>query len=330
MNKHSIAVLKNAVCPILGVDPIEALKELPLLTLKSVNMDLNVYGADFIRLWERIIVLAGESADPFFLGRAMAHGPVIPIFLAFSSAPNLREALRRLARYKALFGPVTLHLSPKKGGIRMEITSDHDAVVLPPSLAIPIAIFVVEKARSHTARPIVPETISLPSGHVSSDTSRTYFGQSVSESRNVIIEFSAEDSAWPFISENEALWREIEMDLERQLNVKNEGVEFPNHVEVAIRQALNVGPVRAESICEQLGVSRATMQRKLRRHNQAYQGILDKVRQELSFRYLLKSTLKPYEIARLVGFDDPKSFHRAFKKWTGTTPETFRATLPLD
>ena len=32
------------------------------------------------------------------------------------------------------------------------------------------------------------------------------------------------------------------------------------------------------------------------------------------------------EIAYLLGYDDTNSFYRAFRTWTGTTPDTIRTT----
>ncbi len=79
-----------------------------------------------------------------------------------------------------------------------------------------------------------------------------------------------------------------------------------------------------EAICEELGVSRSTMQRQLAAEGQAYQSILNRVRRDLAVRYLTKSTLSQSQVAGLLGFADPKSFQRAFKSWTGKPPERFR------
>ena len=38
----------------------------------------------------------------------------------------------------------------------------------------------------------------------------------------------------------------------------------------------------------------------------------------------LASGLKLMEIAFLLGFTDPNSFFRAFRRWTGTTPDSYR------
>jgi AraC-like DNA-binding protein len=37
-----------------------------------------------------------------------------------------------------------------------------------------------------------------------------------------------------------------------------------------------------------------------------------------------ESTLAIGEVAYLVGYSEPAPFHRAFKRWHGTTPDVFR------
>jgi len=47
-------------------------------------------------------------------------------------------------------------------------------------------------------------------------------------------------------------------------------------------------------------------------------------RKEAAERYIRQSTLAIGEVAYLVGYSEPAAFHRAFKRWFGTTPEGFR------
>ena len=96
--------------------------------------------------------MAGERADPIAVGKAMASGPILPIFLALSIAPNMAEGLRRLSRYKTLFGPVAIKLSHRNAALRVEIVADDPALTMPPQLSAPIAVFLVEKARAHSLR----------------------------------------------------------------------------------------------------------------------------------------------------------------------------------
>jgi AraC-like DNA-binding protein len=42
-------------------------------------------------------------------------------------------------------------------------------------------------------------------------------------------------------------------------------------------------------------------------------------------RYLREREMAICEVAYLLGFSESSSFHRAFKRWTGSTPKEFRS-----
>jgi len=51
---------------------------------------------------------------------------------------------------------------------------------------------------------------------------------------------------------------------------------------------------------------------------------VDGVRRDMSMRYLEDGKLTLAEIAYLLGYSEPSPFHRAFKRWTGSTPQSLR------
>ena len=55
-----------------------------------------------------------------------------------------------------------------------------------------------------------------------------------------------------------------------------------------------------------------------------FQGVLNTTREELARHYLRTTSMSGAEISFLLGFADPTSFARAFREWTGTTPEQAR------
>jgi AraC-like DNA-binding protein len=48
---------------------------------------------------------------------------------------------------------------------------------------------------------------------------------------------------------------------------------------------------------------------------------------ELAEKHLSESVLSIAEIAYLLGYSEPAALHRAFKRWTGTTPSAFREAV---
>ena len=325
MREYSTSIVKGATCPILDVSFDEAVARSTLSDKAKQKAALSVTSQDFVALWNSVIDLAGPRYDPLLLGRKMANGTMAPIFLACTCAPNLRVGLERVARYKALFGPVLMVISNQRYGLRVEFRPDTDDIELPASLAIPMSIFVVEKARNHSARHINPLSVSLPESRYDLSAAEAYFGALPLSSDIVALEFTEKDANTRFISENEALWLDVERELEQQLQDRNASASFASIVEAAIRAELYAGPTHVEAICRRLRISRSSLQRKLREEGYTFQDILDQIRFDLATRYLTKSDFNISEISRLIGFMDPKSFFRAFKKQFGRTPEEYRS-----
>ncbi|HDS1681231.1 TPA: AraC family transcriptional regulator [Pseudomonas putida] len=81
------------------------------------------------------------------------------------------------------------------------------------------------------------------------------------------------------------------------------------------------------AMAEQQGISGSTFRRQLEREGRSYQQIKDEVRRAMAFEHLREGTLSIAEIAEQAGFQEPSAFHRAFKKWTGQSPGSYRARL---
>jgi Helix-turn-helix domain len=67
-----------------------------------------------------------------------------------------------------------------------------------------------------------------------------------------------------------------------------------------------------------------TLLRKLKQDGATYQEILDTARKEEAEWYLLKTNLRIEAIAERLGYIDASGFSRAFRRWFGKSPGTFR------
>lgn len=78
----------------------------------------------------------------------------------------------------------------------------------------------------------------------------------------------------------------------------------------------------------ELHLSERTLQRRLAEHKLNFTELLDAVRRESALQYLREKRVSVDEVAFLLGFATPNSFFRAFKRWTGTTPQGWRLAAP--
>lgn len=79
-----------------------------------------------------------------------------------------------------------------------------------------------------------------------------------------------------------------------------------------------------EALAEQMRVSAPTLRRKLRLEGQTYRSIKDEMRRGLAVNALLTGHRHVADLAPDLGFSEPSAFHRAFRKWTGKSPASFR------
>jgi AraC-like DNA-binding protein len=90
------------------------------------------------------------------------------------------------------------------------------------------------------------------------------------------------------------------------------------------RVLLETGKFDLETLGRRLGVKPRTLQHKLRGEGITFSRLVDGVRKELALRTLAAKNPPVTELAYLVGMELP-SFYRAFRRWTGMTPQAFRA-----
>jgi AraC-like DNA-binding protein len=91
-----------------------------------------------------------------------------------------------------------------------------------------------------------------------------------------------------------------------------------------LRRHLDSEMPSLEDVSKTLGVTPQTLRRRLQDEGQGYQAIKDDLRRDAAIEYLARPELTLIEIANLLGFSEPSTFHRAFKKWTGVAPGEYR------
>lgn len=81
-------------------------------------------------------------------------------------------------------------------------------------------------------------------------------------------------------------------------------------------------------LAREIGMSERTMRRKLALAGSSYQQVLDECRmRQAVFEFQARSELSIAQIAFRLGYAEHSSFTRAFQRWSGMAPQSYRAQL---
>jgi AraC-like DNA-binding protein len=74
-------------------------------------------------------------------------------------------------------------------------------------------------------------------------------------------------------------------------------------------------------------MSERTLRRRLQAAGTRYQDLLDNLRAQLAKEYVLQAESDAVNVSERLGFSDPSTFYRAFKRWTGMTPAQYQKQM---
>ncbi|MBD2756730.1 AraC family transcriptional regulator [Spirosoma validum] len=128
----------------------------------------------------------------------------------------------------------------------------------------------------------------------------------------------------PIVTHNPELYDHLNQIVERSC-VGKSSYTWSDRVGAHIRQCLvNQQTIVIEEIADRLNVSIRSLQRKLEQEQTVFGQLVDGIRKELAFQLMGTRNYTIAEIAQLTGYEEPGSFRRAFKRWTGSSPKRFQ------
>lgn len=304
--------------------------------LSSVGLDPNapiepekmLEDTDYYGLCERVVREDKHGITVSLrVGSSMRCDDYGAFGLAFKSAVDLRRSYQRAERYGLVLTSVSAY--------EVKIENDRHYMMLhrdgPSRLGLRIsneqtmaAITQISREVSRQAfRPIGVYFKHPSPGDLSAH--EAYFGCPVHyDSDRDALELSEATLKAPNKLGDASISEFFDTHLEKELSESTDHTSLAKRMRIQISQSLSEGVPRVSEVADRLNMSPRTLQRRLSDLGLSFQNLVDESRRELSKRLLRKTDYSLSEVAFLTGFSEQSSFNRAFKRWAGQTPRSYR------
>ena len=308
-----------------GVPPEQILSAAGLTQSALEDADARVPYAAIQRAWDEAVRRTGDEAFALRAAENVAPGAFRVLDYLVRSSDTLRDAFLQIERYyRLIHDTVTVKLVETPVEARFIYEGTPEQV---PGQAADLALsLAVLRGRSLTGASWSPRAVRFrhPAPRDDSPWKRLF---------GCPVEFSQDENALVLdpahlqlhvATADPTLRAILDRHAEELLARLPKADDFVLQVRQRVASALSGGEPTLEAIASQLAITPRTLQRRLKEHGTTYQLLLEELRRELALRYLRDHGLEISEVAFLLGFSEPSAFHRAFRRWTGTTPLSFR------
>ena len=311
-----------------GVKTDDLVKALGLNPAGPVDPSQMVFSADYYDFFAALAERDpnGETLS-LRIGASMQSNEYGAFGLAWKSAPTLRGSCLRSERYGQVLGRAERYALHKgEGGWFFELEKEGDGR---PGMhlsneASMSAIDVISKEVSTIEfAPLAVFFRHSPRSNIA--VYEAHFGCPVhfGSGRDALL-VSEESLEAPNKLGDETIASFFDRHLEQELASLSNVSALEQQVKKAIASTLSEGVPTLSFIASELGIGTRTLQRCLSNNGRSFQNIVDLARKDLAQQLLRETKYNLSEIAFLTGFSEQSGFTRAFKRWAGETPRSYR------
>ncbi len=271
-----------------------------------------------------------DPGFPFRYAHALHPDDLGALGLAVKTAPNLRAALERLARYVLVLSDTLRYelVDEPDGAAFVLVGRPHHrrGAAIANECAVAAVTSVLRVVGGITLEPTLVEFRHAAAG---SDRHQVdFFGCPVRFEAAVNgIHVSDEHLEHRALLADDGLSTYLLSRLD-DLTARKARRSIVDDVRAAIADSLPDGQPSKSQIARRLGLSERTLHRQLADHGETFQAIGTRARRDAAESLLNTTRHSIADVAFLTGFSDQTAFTRAFKRWTGNTPAAFRDRTP--
>lgn len=309
-----------------GIEPIDVIEGAGIDPAAVINPDRRIPLSNMQSLMRECVEITGDEAFGLLAAEQLQPQVLHGLGLAWLASDTVYDGLRRTVRFctfMATQADITLEEEGPFVHLNLgETTLPEEGV---PAVADFTVGMLVRMCQLTLGQFIAPVRIELERAEPEAPerweymlSSRVQFDSSVSR-----MTWSLSDILEPLATGNPALAKINDEQTQAYLDSLL-SPSISREVAIKILEFLADGPPNQQQIADAMNVSNRTLQRKLKDEGTSFMDLLSDTRLQLARRYLGHPGRSVVETAYLLGFSEPSTFSRAFKRWTGSSPADYR------
>jgi AraC-like DNA-binding protein len=274
-------------------------------------------------LLDAAAVALKDDALGLNIARRLPLGSFGTLDYAMVTSATLREGLRRMTRYYAIATQrVTVKLEEAGGTATLAFTRKpglkHSRHWLELSFGV-----ITERMRQTVGRKLdLGEVLFTHPPPLDTRVHDDYFGIKVQfAAATDRLSFNARLLDLPLRTAAESLAEILDAKMRALAPLQDGADAYLDRVRRVVTELLSEREASLAAALSRLKITRRTLQRELARRGTSHSALLDDARRLRGLELLDSGDMTVAEVSDALGFSEPSSFFRAFRRWTGQSPK---------
>lgn len=310
------------LCKLSGIDP-QALQG---------SKPVNFTAKKWEELWGNAMQLSGDDLFGLHFGESMQVAALGIVGQIIQTSRTVGEAITHAASMTHLLTSL-FRIDIEQAGRHftlqfIPLVTEHEQATLTFRQTMDFfLVFVVHELDGLVFEKIIPKAVRLPrlQGPVE-EYERVLRCRPVKRAGAYELVFEQRYWNLPILTANFSLQKVLLTQVQEMMQEVVDPQTWQGRIYQYMLSNAYLGVVSLETIAANFNLTPRSLQRRLKEEGLTYQELADSVKKAMALHYLQTSDSPVKEIAAILGYNELSAFARAFKKWTGNTPGSYRKT----
>ncbi|MFP5431103.1 MAG: AraC family transcriptional regulator [Gammaproteobacteria bacterium] len=301
---------------------------IPVARLEDLDGMISI--GDVVKLVGSTLELTGDPALGLHVGQEISVKMLDMFGMMVSSAPDARAAIQTLTRYSPLISTLARAEVIEEGDrVRIVLHLHEELLAIDNNYCVEVIatgfFYLMRRLvdgpvimrRWRSQRP-APAWIAEYHDALGEETEFCF------EAGENSVEFDRAILDLPMKRHSPGLYQQLHMQAAKRMASLPNPERTSTSVKRLIDENLGRQLIDLPLIADLMGLNPRTLQRRLKEENVTFQSLHDSSRYRMACDQLAQQTQSVEDIAAMLGYSEPANFYRAFKTWSGVTPNDYR------